>query len=300
MTLFLINVCVIFMKFRKDEYIINVGEPIDAPVIPKDEIYYTFIATFKKKVLTMGVNGHTYVEPEIFVQPMINDKPTRKNMKWANEHIDELVTKKYFTVDDGGVARITGNKINANSVGETIVHFYVNDIEAGRFILDVDDKIDFKDPYVKRVALLNFDRNRDGVVTMNEMKNTSITTLPFELFVNSSVTEFNEFDYMKSITEIESYSFSTCRQLHEITIPENVSYIGNYAFEMCDSLTEVHINSNTVPDIGENIFDNCPNLEIIYVPDEMFDLYYDDEKWQQYITYINNTGFDYTLNFVLS
>lgn len=286
--------------FNVDEYIINIGKPINKPELPKNQIYYTFIATFPRTVSPLGVNGKIRVNPEILVQPMLNGKPTKRNMKWANEHIDELIKSKYFVVEDETIATMHGNLLTARQEGETTIYLIINDSVAGKFGLHVENDVHFNDPYVEKIALRNWDKNCDGVVTMSELEHTTMTMLPFELFVNSSVTEFNEFDYMKSVTSIESYSFSTCKNLHEITIPENVTYIGNYAFEMCESLTEIHINSTNVPDIGENIFDECPNLEVIYVPAEMFDLYYENEKWKQYITYINNTGFDYTLNFVLS
>ena len=51
-----------------------------------------------------------------------------------------------------------------------------------------------------------------------------------------------------------------------IDIPNSVASLGNGCFSGCSGLTEVHVNCETPPTTGVDVFSNCDALETIYVP----------------------------------
>ena len=69
-----------------------------------------------------------------------------------------------------------------------------------------------------------------------------------------------------SVTSLGAYCFNDCRGLTSITIPNSVTSLGEYCFYYCSRLTEVHVNRETPPATGYDIFSECWSLETIYVP----------------------------------
>ncbi|MDY0316939.1 MAG: leucine-rich repeat protein, partial [Candidatus Izemoplasmatales bacterium] len=63
------------------------------------------------------------------------------------------------------------------------------------------------------------------------------------------------------LVNIGAYAFNRCESLETIDLPSSVAVIGNYAFSFCLSLTEIFI-SDTVVNMGVNVFNNCPLLTI--------------------------------------
>ena len=66
-----------------------------------------------------------------------------------------------------------------------------------------------------------------------------------------------------TVTIIDRYAFSYCRNLEEITIPNSVTFIDQMAFESCTSLRSVHI-PNSVAAIGSWAFMECDVLSDVY------------------------------------
>ena len=69
-----------------------------------------------------------------------------------------------------------------------------------------------------------------------------------------------------SVTSLGDYCFDGCSGLTSITIPNSVTSLGEYCFYYCSRLTEVHVNRETPPATGYDIFSECVSLETIYVP----------------------------------
>ena len=69
-----------------------------------------------------------------------------------------------------------------------------------------------------------------------------------------------------SVTSLGAYCFNDCRGLTSITIPNFVTSLGERCFAYCSRLTEVHVNRETPPATGYDIFSECWSLETIYVP----------------------------------
>lgn len=83
-----------------------------------------------------------------------------------------------------------------------------------------------------------------------------------------------------SITSIGWRGFASSLSLTSITIPKNVTSISSYAFGACRSLESVTILATTPPTLGTNVFNNCSESLIIYVPSESVAEY--KSKWSDY------------------
>lgn len=69
-----------------------------------------------------------------------------------------------------------------------------------------------------------------------------------------------------TITSIGLFTFRSCNGLTAVTIPVNVREINSNAFENCQNLSTVVVETNTADDFSANIFDNCPDDLVIFVP----------------------------------
>ncbi|ELP92900.1 hypothetical protein EIN_312320 [Entamoeba invadens IP1] len=68
-----------------------------------------------------------------------------------------------------------------------------------------------------------------------------------------------------TVTSIDNYCFSECRNLSSITIPSSVTSISGYCFWGCSSLISVNIPSS-VKSIGQGCFDYCGSLSSVTIP----------------------------------
>lgn len=83
-----------------------------------------------------------------------------------------------------------------------------------------------------------------------------------------------------SITSIGWRGFASSLSLTSITIPKDVTSISSYAFGACRSLESVTVLATTPPTLGTNVFNNCSESLIIYVPSESVAEY--RSKWSDY------------------
>lgn len=111
----------------------------------------------------------------------------------------------------------------------------------------------------------------------------SIETLGDSCFWNCiSLTEIN---LPSSLKRIDPYAFWNTA-ITTIDIPENVSEIGLGAFNNCSQLETVYIRHSEVVDTSftdfYQAFSRCPNLQAIYVPEDLIDDYENDANWSLY------------------
>ena len=71
-----------------------------------------------------------------------------------------------------------------------------------------------------------------------------------------------------SVTSIEEYAFSQCKNLTSVTIPNSVTSIGNRAFAECTSLTNVIIPDGVVS-IEDYAFSECKSLTSVTIPNSV-------------------------------
>ena len=69
-----------------------------------------------------------------------------------------------------------------------------------------------------------------------------------------------------SVTSIDNYAFSDCKNLTSITIPDSVTTIGDSAFSGCSSLQNIDVPAG-VTSIGDDAFSYCSGLTNITIPD---------------------------------
>lgn len=67
----------------------------------------------------------------------------------------------------------------------------------------------------------------------------------------------------ETVTSINAYAFSDCKNLTNVTIPDSVLSIGGNAFSGCTGLTSITIPNN-VTEIWRDAFINCNKLETVY------------------------------------
>ena len=86
----------------------------------------------------------------------------------------------------------------------------------------------------------------------------------------------------KPVIGIAENGFDYITNLQSVYMGQEIRTIANNAFLNCINLNRVTINSKTVPEIGLNIFMNTSPQLIIYVPQDMVDLYKEDNRWSIY------------------
>ena len=69
-----------------------------------------------------------------------------------------------------------------------------------------------------------------------------------------------------SVTSIDNYAFSDCKNLTSITIPDSVTTIGDSAFSGCSSLQNIDVPAGATS-IGDDAFSYCSGLTNITIPD---------------------------------
>ncbi|MCR5780871.1 MAG: leucine-rich repeat domain-containing protein [Bacteroidaceae bacterium] len=143
-----------------------------------------------------------------------------------------------------------------------------------------------------------------------------ITEIPSNMCYNCySLTSIN---IPESVTLIRNDAFLSCSKLTSIHLPEQLKTISDRAFSSCSSITEMHLPPY-LTSIGERAFDYCSSLKTIYaympdiisigsdtfndythqqlyVPEFLYNNYYYDTNWSQFVN-VNKTTLsadDYT------
>ena len=113
-----------------------------------------------------------------------------------------------------------------------------------------------EDPYTMDVISIPSSVVYEGITC-------NVTSIGEKAFKNC--TDLKNISLPSSITTIGEVAFEGCTGLTDIIIPENVSIIEDYAFYGCKGLTTISFPSTLVK--MHNVFDNCPNLESVYIKD---------------------------------
>ena len=76
-----------------------------------------------------------------------------------------------------------------------------------------------------------------------------------------------------SVTTIGDKAFSHCSGLTNINIPNSVTTIGDKAFSNCSGLATLYFQSIIPPSASPTCFEECSNIQTIYVPQEAVNIY---------------------------
>ncbi len=137
-------------------------------------------------------------------------------------------------------------------------------------ILEHGEEIEFADPVTEAICLANYDRNGDGVLTVNEA--AAVTTLlvngvsPFCRPDDSSprITTFDELRFFTGLTEIGEKAFYRQFSLSSVLLPDQITAIGAQAFAY-SGITSIEI-PESVETIGSSAFSLCNYLGQITIP----------------------------------
>lgn len=116
--------------------------------------------------------------------------------------------------------------------------------------------ISFADSYVKSICVANWDKDKDGELSMEEA--AAVESLGTVFRSNKSITKFEELINFTKLTEISNYAFEGCSSLEKVILPPNITRIGLAAFDQCN-LKTVDIPSK-VNTIAEKAFTRNVNL----------------------------------------
>ena len=147
--------------------------------------------------------------------------------------------------------------------------FYFDDISFK--VRDGSAPIEFADAKVKEICVNNWDKNKDGELSLGEA--AVVNDLNQVFFCNYDITSFNEFQYFIGLTTIDGRDFYGCSNLTSIIIPNNVTEISPYtgwpsAFQWCGRLASVTLG-NKVETIGADSFTGCESLTSIVIPNSV-------------------------------
>lgn len=92
-----------------------------------------------------------------------------------------------------------------------------------------------------------------------------------------------EINLPEGLTTILQDALSWNAKIQKLTIPSTVTYMGNWALYANNSLKTLRMNTNTAPQLGQEVFGSCSNLHIIYVPEGCASNYRNAEVWKNYI-----------------
>ena len=86
--------------------------------------------------------------------------------------------------------------------------------------------------------------------------------------------------------------YSYCNDITKVDIRDGVTSISNWAFDGCTGLTTVMVQrgETTITELGYDVFDDCDDDLIIYVPNDKVDVYKEADNWKDYAEKIQGYG----------
>ena len=99
-------------------------------------------------------------------------------------------------------------------------------------------------------------------VTFNGISYT-VTTLDSWAF--SGCKNLTEIQLPNTLTKIDIWALCDCKKLKEINIPASVTEIGYAAFESCNSITSITL-PNSIKEVPERLVKECENLKTVNLP----------------------------------
>lgn len=136
----------------------------------------------------------------------------------------------------------------------------------------IRDVIPFQDPQVKKVCVINWDKDKDGELSVDEAM--AVEDLGKAFTGNAHIRSFNELKFFTSLQAIGMYAFMGCANLERIRLPQTVRVVDQYAFADCKSLRKVDL-PDQLESVNHMAFNNCSQLDSIFIPASVSNWSYD-------------------------
>ena len=127
----------------------------------------------------------------------------------------------------------------------------------------IRDVIPFRDPEVKRICVINWDKDKDGELSIDEAM--AVEDLGKIFTGNANIRSFNELKYFTGLKTIGMYAFMGCMNLESIRLPQSIRVIDQYAFANCRSLKKVDF-PDQMESVNHKAFMACHQLYSLFIP----------------------------------
>lgn len=147
--------------------------------------------------------------------------------------------------------------------------------------------IEFTDKEAERLCIAIWDKNRDGLLSMDEVQ--TITNLGTMFQSNSSIKSFEELQFFTGLTRIASYSFQGCSNLESVRFPNTVTVLASNIFVNCYNLKSLLIPASVTSfENSSSSYNSCTKLAEIVV-EESNSVYDSRDNCNAVIQKSNNT-----------
>ena len=100
---------------------------------------------------------------------------------------------------------------------------------------------------------------------MTKKEAEAVTNIGTLFKQNTSIVNFDAFQYFTSVTALETDSFYKCESLRSIILPESITDLGDHTFSGCYALSNVNI-PHKVTSLPNQNFYSCSSLQHIELP----------------------------------
>ena len=126
-----------------------------------------------------------------------------------------------------------------------------------------------RNKYYKSYEGVLFNKNKSKLICYPPVKNNEVYEIPDSVseiddWAFSDCRNLKEVIIPDSVQRIGEGAFFHCEQLEKVVIPYSVDSIDDTAFRGCSNLKEVYIQSKTIKDLGWGIFYGCSNDLVVY------------------------------------
>lgn len=216
--------------------------------------YYSYFGSSK----TLSVYPSEQFKLDYTVEPW-TISPDRYTINWKSSNT------KVAIVDQDGLVTAMGKGTANITLSITI---------DGREYTQTDTlRLTVKDPFVVTGTVLMAYKGFGGVVEVpDDLGLMFVYPYAFSLYTYAAITDeailynpvgndtITKIILPEGIEHVMEGAFSGCTALEEVVLPSSLRTIEKKAFKDCPSLTTV--NLNYVEKIGDNAFENCPNLQL--------------------------------------